>query len=276
MKQKILLPTDFSDNSWSAIVYALKLHKNEPCTFYLLHSYDLKVSAMSNFSNKLLESMKEIAAKELQEFRMQLEEANINPNFDFELIISSKNLTKAIENAVEEHLIDLVVMGTKGATGAKKFFFGSNTVNVIKDMKLCPVLIIPEEFDFVEPSQIAFPTDYHRFYSNIELRPLKNLTKLYNITIRVLHISIEKQLDSIQEYNYLKLKEYLKNYEHSFHWMPDYDKKTIEINEFINDLKINILVMVNYEHSFIENIIKEPIVKEIGFHPIIPFLVIPS
>ena len=167
-------------------------------------------------------------------------------------------------------------MGTKGATGAKKFFFGSNTVNVIKDMKLCPVLIIPEEFDFVEPSQIAFPTDYHRFYSNIELRPLKNLTKLYNIKIRVLHISIEKQLDSIQEYNYLKLKEYLKNYEHSFHWMPDYDKKTIEINEFINDLEINILVMVNYEHSFIENIIKEPIVKEIGFHPIIPFLVIPS
>jgi nucleotide-binding universal stress UspA family protein len=276
MKRKVLLPTDFSDNSWSAIVYALRLHKNVPCTFYILHSYELKVSTMSNLSNKLLEIMKENAIKKLQELRLQIKEANVNKDFDFQLIISSKNVVKAIEDTVEEHLIDLVIMGTKGVTGAQKFFFGSNTVRVIKHMKLCPVLITPEEFDFVKPTQIAFPTDYNRFYSTIELRPLKDLVKLYNTKIRILHINIEKELDDIQEYNYLMLKEYLKNFDHSFHWIPSYTKKKKEINEFIKDLDINILAMVNYKHSFIENIIKEPVVKEIGFHPIIPFLVIPS
>ncbi|GAL72486.1 hypothetical protein JCM19302_1608 [Jejuia pallidilutea] len=29
----ILLPTDFSDNSWSAIVYTLKLYANETARF---------------------------------------------------------------------------------------------------------------------------------------------------------------------------------------------------------------------------------------------------
>ncbi|WAC02793.1 universal stress protein [Lacinutrix neustonica] len=33
----ILLPTDFSENSWNAIVYALNFLEKEPCTFYLLH-----------------------------------------------------------------------------------------------------------------------------------------------------------------------------------------------------------------------------------------------
>jgi hypothetical protein len=29
MQKKILLPTDFSDNAWNAIIYALKLYANE-------------------------------------------------------------------------------------------------------------------------------------------------------------------------------------------------------------------------------------------------------
>ena len=32
--------------------------------------------------------------------------------------------------------------------------------------------------------------------------------------------------------------------------------------------------MVNYKHSFIEKITKEPVIKTIGFQPFIPFLVI--
>ena len=62
----------------------------------------------------------------------------------------------------------------------------------------------------------------------------------------------------------------------SFHIMPDYTKKAKEINVFIEDIKIDILVMVNYKHSLIDHIIKEPVIKKIGFHPKVPFLVIPS
>jgi hypothetical protein len=39
--KNILLPTDFSDNSWNAIEYAINFHKNDTCTFYLLHTNSL-------------------------------------------------------------------------------------------------------------------------------------------------------------------------------------------------------------------------------------------
>ena len=52
---------------------------------------------------------------------------------------------------------------------------------------------------------------------------------MYNAKIRIVHINEEEKLDDLQEYNLMVLKSYLFDYEHSFHWMPEYAKKTIEI-----------------------------------------------
>lgn len=276
MKRKILLPTDFSDNSWSAVVYALKLYKNEFCTFYFLNSTIIKVSMMSNLSNKLLKTMKDNAMKELLALKNLAETSNANANHDFQIILSSEDLMTAIKKAIKEWQIDLIIMGTKGATGAKEFFFGSNTVRVMKNNKFCPVLVIPEEFDFMEPKQIAFPTDFNRFYGDKELSSLKQLAELYNSKIRIVHINVEEKLNDIQAYNLMMLQSYLNHCEYSLHWMPKYANKTIEINDFIEELDINMLAMVNYKHSFIETILKEPVIKKIGFHPTVPFLVIPE
>ena len=249
--KRVLLPTDFSDNAWSAIVYALKLYKDESCIFYLLNSTMMTVSTMSNLSNKLLQTLRDNALKELLELKELAESANANANHEFEIVVSSEDLPRAIERAVKEHHIDIIIMGTNGAKGAKEFLFGSHSIQVVKKVRFCPVLIIPEEYDFVEPKQIAFPTDFTRFYSQKELQPLKDLAMLYNSKIRVVHINVEEKLNDIQEYNMQALKSYLGDFEYSFHWMPDYAKKATEIIDFIKELEIDSLATVYYKHSFI-------------------------
>lgn len=275
MKKNILLPTDFSDNAWSAVVYALKLYEEELCTFYFLHSIKMKVSTMSNMSNKLLRVMAENAKNELSELKELAETSNANANHSFEIILSSNDLHQSMDTIIEKNNIDMVVMGTKGATGAKEIIFGSNTVKSIKKIKNCPVLAVPDEFDFVIPEQIAFPTDFNRLYG-AELQPLLDLADLYNSKIRILHINKEESISEAQDYNLDLLKVALENYDYSFHWMPDYSKKDEAIKDFIDELNINILVMINYKHSLIENLIKEPVIKKLGFQPTIPFLVIPD
>ncbi|MEO5790216.1 MAG: universal stress protein [Gelidibacter sp.] len=37
--KNILLPTDFSNNSWNALRYAIKLFENDHCTFHLFTAY---------------------------------------------------------------------------------------------------------------------------------------------------------------------------------------------------------------------------------------------
>lgn len=274
MIKNILLPTDFSDNAWCAAVYAMNLYQEEACTFHFLHSSKLKVSTMSSMSNKLIRVMTENAMKELSELREMAKNSQTNRNHKFEIILSTDDLHDAMEAVIEKHKIDLVVMGTKGATKATDIIFGSNTVNVIKKIKGCPVLAIPEEFDFEKPEQIAFPTDFNRIYGE-ELIPLKQLADLYKSEIRIVHINKDDDISEAQDYNLDQLKVALEAYPHSFHWMPDYGKKDRAIKDFIDELEINILVMINYQHSFIESIIKEPVIKKLGFQLSIPFLVIP-
>ncbi|WP_428741014.1 universal stress protein [Tenacibaculum sp.] len=276
MRKNILLPTDFSDNAWSAIIYALKLYADEVCTFYILHSLKKSVSVMYNLTTKLSNIIAENAMEELVELQEMAQAANTNANHEFKVVLSKEDLSTALKTTIKSHQIDLVVIGTKGSTAAKELFFGSNTLKIIKQLRLCPVLVIPEDFDFVIPKQIAFPTDFNRFYEDQEIKPLKEIAELYDSTIRIVHIAEENELSEVQNYNLTMLKGYLYDYSYTLHWMANYTKKATEINDFIKELKIDMLVMVNYKHGFIEGIVKEPVIKKIGFHPIVPFLVIPD
>ncbi|WP_179374271.1 universal stress protein [Winogradskyella wichelsiae] len=274
MPKNILLPTDFSDNAWSAALYAIKLYANEQCTFHFLHSTKMKASSMSNISNKLISVLVENAEKDLGQLKAKVEKEYANENHTFKVFLSTNLLHNSIEVLVEKEAIDIIVIGTKGATLAKEIMFGSNTVNVIKQIKKCPVLVIPNEYKYIQPEEIAFPTDYNRPYGE-ELSALKDLADLYNSKIRIVHINTEEAISKTQKQNLALLKIGLDHNDSIFHWMPNCDKKEKAINDFIKELKINILVMINYKHSFLENLVKEPVIKNIGFHPTIPFLVIP-
>lgn len=277
MKRSILIPTDFSDNAWSAIIYALKLYADEFCTFFLLHTSHLSNPVSRTYiTTHYVQKTHEMAEKELAELKNQIEHANVNANHEFETIMSTKPLLDAVKSILKKHHINLIVMGTKGATGVNKFFIGSTTVKLIQNIKQCPILAVPDAYEFTKPKHIAFPTDFNRFYDYLELKPLMDFADLFNAHIYIVHINVDKKLSDLQEYNMTMLEEHLKDHEYSFHWMPEYTKKSKAINEFIEDLKIDVLVMVHYKHSIIEAIIKEPIIKKMGYEPTVPFLVIPE
>lgn len=277
MKKNILLPTDFSDNSWSAVVYALKLYANTYCTFYFLNStFILDTGSRTYITSTYVDEQRKVAERKLIELKVQTEIANANSNHSFETILSEKELKKAVKKAVEDYTIDMIVMGTKGTTNAIDYFMGSNTIHVLQKIKNCSVLIVPDEYEYINPEQITFPTDYNRFYDEKELKPLKDVADLFNSKIRVLHINVEKKLTEVQAYNMTALGDYLANYEHSFHWLPDYTTKSKAIATFIEDLGIDMLAMVNYKHGLFESILNEPVIKKLAFHPTVPILVIPD
>ncbi|OMP30008.1 universal stress protein [Mangrovimonas sp. DI 80] len=276
MEYHVLIPTDFSDNAWNATVYAMNLLAEEACTFYFLNAMNAKISAMSNMSKKFNEAMSESAIKELRDLKAMAEAAHPKEKHRFEIIFSSESLNDAIATSIKKYKLNLVVMGTKGATGAKEVFFGSNTVGLISKLSLCPLIIVPEDCQFKIPKQIAFPTNFIRPYRAEDLQPLFTMSQQFGTRIRVVHIQEKSRLSAEQRNHYTLLKELLETYEHSFHWMPIYASKTHEIFDFIEELEIDMLVMINYKHSLLERFTREPVIKKIGYHPAVPFMVIPD
>lgn len=275
MKQ-ILIPTDFSDNAWKATVYALKLFANQKCVFYLLHSAPIKSSRISSFSNKLSRVMQENAVKDLKHLQERIEKTYANANHNFKVLTSSHGIEQAVSIAVGNHDIDLVVMGTKGATGAKEMFLGSNTIEIIGGTSKCPVLAIPDTTEYKELKNIGFSSDLNRLYSDVELEPIKELASIHGSILNIFHIKTEKDLSNLQQENLDALQMFIENVESKYHEFPHYTNKTNEIIDFINEKNIDVLAMIKYKHSFFENLFREPVIKNLGHQLAIPLLVIPA
>jgi len=273
---KILLPTDFSDNSMNAVNYAMKLFADETCTFYLVNTYTPVVYTYDfqmNTGGYLGEITDVIRDNSLERLEI-LKRKFTDPNHTIQLVSSFNVLTDEIDQLVEKESIDLVIMGTKGATGAKEVLFGSNTIHVIKKAQ-CPVLAIPDGYFFEKPKAILFPTDYKVNYSTKQLQLLKQIASLYESKIHVLHVSNNRELNASEIEHKVKLESLLVDYNDSYH--NERDQQIPEaINEFQKSTYVQLLMMINNKHSFFENLFFKPVINQIGFHLNVPFLVIPS
>lgn len=276
--KKIILPTDFSYNAYNAISYAMNLLKNEEATFYLLNTYTPAIYQ----TEYLLHSPGQIglgdiyqseSINQLEELKKQLEKEFKNPKHiiiphsAFNILVDEVSAMVASEEA------DLVIMGTQGATGAKEIFLGTHTVHVIKKAT-CPVIAIPADFKYEIPKEILFPTDYEVEYSEGQLAGLLNLSKIHNSSIQVIHISSGYDLTDLQMQNKAKLEKILEKIPHLFHDLPNQEIIT-GINNFQLKNKMNMLAMIKNKHTFLESLFIEPVIKKIGFHVSIPFMVIP-
>ena len=134
---RILLPTDFSDNSFEAIRYALMVYKDIKCTFYLLHTYTPPVYHSEYLLGSpgqigLGDILQDSSMTQLEKLKSRLEGQYENPKHNIIVHSAFNTLLAEISETVEAENIDLIVMGTQGATGAKEILFGTNTVHVIK------------------------------------------------------------------------------------------------------------------------------------------------
>ncbi|MFD0798720.1 universal stress protein [Maribacter chungangensis] len=275
---RILLPTDFSENSYDAIQYALKTFKNVAAEFYLLHTYMPPVYHAEYLVGSpgligLGDAIREAAVENLKELKTRIEKEHPNDKHTFTYLANLNTLTGEIDRIVPDEKIDLIVMGTKGATGAKEILFGTNTVDIIKKAS-CPVLAVPPNFEYEVPKEILFPTDYEVAFKTAPLKILLTIARQHISSIEVLHVSNGYELTEKQLKNQERLDAELKGIAHLFHNVNNQEIITA-INNFQLKHKMNLLVMVQNKHTFVERLFIEPVIKKIGFHITIPFMVLP-
>lgn len=278
MMKKIILPTDFSENAYNAINYALQLFKDEECTFYLVNTYTPAIYESEYILHSpgqigLGDIYQSVSAEELEALKKQLEKEFNNPKHKIYTHSAFNILVDEIVQIAKAEEADLIIMGTQGATGAKEIFLGSHTVHVIKKAP-CPVIAIPADFEYEAPNEILFPTDFEVNYQEEQLGQLMYLAKLHKARVEVIHISSGYELTEQQTKNKAVLGALLKDSTHVFHDLPS--QEIIEgINNFQLKTKVSLLVMIQNKHTFLERLFIEPIIKKIGFHVRIPFMVIP-
>ena len=274
--KNILIPTDFSENADHAISYALNVFKCERSNFFFVHAYaDEVYGPYHNVDKETFDKQKNSIAKDsenkLNKLITDTQTKTHNPLHTYEAVSSFESLVDAINDFADSKNIDLIIMGTKGKTANSKITFGSNTVQVFKYVK-CPVLAVPDQYDYNQPKKILFPSNYMLPYKRRELKLLDNMAAEFKAEIHSLYISDFEDLSLRQLDNKKFLEESLPNARLSF-VRTGVENRSKAITTYINENKMDLLVMVNSRHSFLEDMLYRSTIDEIGLSPTIPFLV---
>ncbi|AJR03923.1 universal stress protein [Siansivirga zeaxanthinifaciens] len=273
----ILLPTDFSINSINAINYAIELYKNETCKFYLLNvqrassfiSDDMMaVTSTATIYNTIIDAAK----KSLSNIIKRINKHYNNPKHTFETLVDYDNFIDSINQVSELKQIDLIIMGTKGATGLKQVVFGSNTVKVIQRCHL-PVLVIPENCKFSNLKDVTFTTSYATLYEGDDLKPLKEIINLNESKLSVLHVFCDYDFAVELDKN---IDFFNKNFEHpDFKNLTTNEEHVFEIIEsYIKDNNVKMLAMKYKSHSLFERLFYKLKIESVAYSINIPLLVI--
>jgi len=273
--RKILIPTDFSVNAMNAINYACELFKYEVTEIFIMHAFQDEIYAdRALLTGETLDEATNIieqrSLEHLNSTLRNIKKATPNPRHSFKLIVANAQLVDESDKIVDEKNIDIIIMGTRGATNDRKLTFGSNTLQVLKYVQ-CPVMAIPENYAYTQPKQILFPTNYMIPYKRRELKLLCEIASPFRAQIDMLHVTTISKLSIRQEDN----KEFIRKelYKNKIDFKTVKDKHVvIAINQYISEHNVDILVMVNTRHSFLENILFKSTIDKVSLTLDIPFL----
>ncbi len=156
--KRILVPTDFSPQAENALKVAAQLASKHGSEIYLLHSLEMPLSIGGSSDNSNLpESLFFIKLAE-KNFSEILEKPYLSDINIYEAI-GHNEIYNDIGATIEKSKIDLVIMGSHGASGFKEMFIGSNTEKVVRTSKI-PVLVIKNEHPVFEINDFVFATDF--------------------------------------------------------------------------------------------------------------------
>jgi len=140
--RKILVPTDFSEDSDLAFRMALSIAVKYQARIFLLHviseqslaDYCLDQGIVDRVLNESIvfsnEKLQEVIDKNQQSGNIKVI-PDVRKGQPYEEILKEAS----------ERKIDLIVIASHGKTGLQKYFIGSVTEKVMKEAK-CPVLLI--------------------------------------------------------------------------------------------------------------------------------------
>jgi nucleotide-binding universal stress UspA family protein len=272
MTKRVLLTTDFSQNSKNAMSYALKLYEQDNCEFYVLNAYSIEPYTMEMSALATVEASKEKSIKGLTRILAQLQISDKNPKHQFHMVSECGALVDSIKSMVDTYDIEMVIMGTKGDTDSRTEIYGSQTILAMEKIRTCPVLAIPAHAQFKDINTIVFPTGYHTTYKRREFQYLVDIIKKTQATLHIFHVmDKEEGLTQDQLHKQRLLKDYFEGLSYKFHMVKASNVQDA-LNAYIKETACDMVVFINKKHGFLRWFFSKPMAKHLTYYANIPIL----
>jgi nucleotide-binding universal stress UspA family protein len=191
--KSLLVPCDFSPEAKEAYAFALQIAGRTGGFVHVLKAVDLPVmyesalgAAPYYFDPTLIRELKEDARAQYEKLT-----AAFPTSVKTEFFVQEGPVTPTIRQFIADHAIDLVVMGTRGASGLEEYLIGSNTEKIVRFSPV-PVFAVRKSVSLDSIRHIVFPTTLEN--EPKLLRQVKALQEFLNATLHLLLINTPHNL----------------------------------------------------------------------------------
>jgi len=264
--KKILFPTDFSQASRNAFMFALQLADKLDARLLWFHAIYDGPSASPEEMEIEVETARNAFWEDYQNARKAYDiQVELEPLIEEGLAIEN------ILELAEKEEVDMIVMGSKGARKTPAGEIGGIAAYILGQTEV-PLMIIPENTPFRGISKMIFANDF----KEKDLKTLKNLLKLANkldATIECIHIRPENQSWDRTQSNY---------YEQLFYFDQQTDQVNFSIQtrdnveqaiyDAVAQDKEHVLVMLAHKRRSEETFETESLTRKIALSTQVPLL----
>lgn len=225
--KNILVPTDFSEKAENALKIAAQLARKNNSEIYLLHMLELPLGlidpVMGSSSDDLPEALffMKLAKKRFTEILSQ-------PYLKGVKVYEKVQFHEAFEGIIEtshECDCDMIIMGSKGVSGLKEIFIGSNTEKVVRTSDL-PVLVVKNDHPNFKVNDFIFATDFSEESKAIIPRVIK-FAEFLEAKLHLLYINTENHFLSSDEAD-VSMDDFMTGQKFTNYTLNVYNAKSIE------------------------------------------------
>lgn len=270
--KKILIPTDFSIYADLAIEAGAQIAKKTNSEIVLIHMLELPTHMNDAVSNeKSIPEIMLFKRKAEEKLKHIKDRPYLNGVKVTEVLRLDGAYSGVINHTKQNNDIDLIIMGSHGATGINEIFIGSNTEKVVRQSEI-PVLVIKEKTEDFTAANIVFASDFSNEIKK-SFKKVLEFCKIFDSKLSLVMICTPNSFKNTSTARRI-ITEFVSDFEMPEYTFETYNESNIEkgIIDYAEEKNANIIALCTHGRTALNHFFTGSISEDLVNHSIKPVL----
>jgi len=265
--KKILVPCDFSKPAINAFRFAMDIAQKSKGVVHLINVIELPaihdpiIMPVMVFEKEFMKDLKDKATAQFEKIIARYKPTGVTVKTD----VLFGGPARMIGEAVKKKSIDLIVMGSHGATGFREYFIGSNAEKVVRNATV-PVLVLKNYYKGAIKN-IVFPNTLETKKQEALIRKVKELQAFFRATVHIVYVNTPTNFTS-DNITFDRLKEFARQFQFRNYTLNVYNYPFEEsgVIHFTSSIKGDLIAMGTHGRKGLAHFLNGSLAEDIVNH----------
>jgi nucleotide-binding universal stress UspA family protein len=263
----IIAPTDFSDASTNAVLFAADLALDVNATLQVYHAVPERVVLIDELDYDVEYAETEEAMQQLESLQEKIKNYT-QYRLSIDVHLKYGSIDRVLEESCKQAAPLAVVMPGTEKNAIQRFLSGSETLSVSHKLDV-PLLLIPNEAVFNGFKKIAIATDLNEVYDTMPLDSLTQWIAAFKPALEVVYVKEDNKFNRENVSEAIALQTHFEKYNPTLRYIQN-NNIAEGIITYLNENRPDLLIVVPKKHAFLHKSLS----RQFIIQPAVPTMII--